>query len=270
MCAQDERIVGINLFRNFGQHLAISAGLSYVSGDWVIVMDGDLQDLPEELPKLYGKIREGYDAVFARRVNRQDSWFKRTCSWGFNALLEFLSGTKHDATVANFSIISRQVADSVSRLQERHRSYGLLISWLGPKIAFVDVAHGKRTRGVSSYSFCRQLRLALDLVVSYSSRPLVFSVFVGFFSSVAAVVYIGYLLFGKLAYGYGVEGWASTMVSVWLFGGLILTQLGIIGLYLGKIFEQIKGRPLFLVRETLNDANSSGQIVADHCPEEAR
>ncbi len=269
LCAGDARIVGINLFRNFGQHLAISAGLHYARGSLVAVMDGDLQDVPEELPKLYGKIHEGFDAVFGRRTNRQDSILKRMCSWGFNRLLGFLSGANHDPAVANYSIISRQVVDSLNLLQERHRAYGLLVLWLGPKTAFVDISHGKRSQGESSYTLWRQVRLALDVVVSYSSRPLVFSVFAGFLCSAAAIGYIAILIVRKFAFGYGVEGWASTMVSVWFLGGLILSQLGILGLYLGKIFEQIKGRPLFLVRETLNDSKSQRRTIHERRADEA-
>jgi glycosyltransferase involved in cell wall biosynthesis len=252
LAEHDPRVKAINLFRNFGQHAAISAGLTFAQGDWTVVMDCDLQDVPEELPKLYQKAIEGYGAVFARRIGRQDNALKRLNSWLFSRLLSLLSGEPIDGTVANYSIISREVVDGILQMPERHRSYGLLVYWLGPKTAFVDVAHGMREVGRSGYTFKQLLRLASDVMVSFSIRPLLFSVYLGFICSSLSVLAAALLVLRYFTFGIGVAGWASTVVSMWFLGGLILANMGVMGLYLGKIFEQVKGRPLYLVSEKLN------------------
>ncbi len=250
LAVADPRIVGVNLLRNYGQHFAITAGLEHATGDWVAVMDCDLQDVPEELPKLYGKAVEGgYDAVFGRRAERADSAGKKLSSLIFHRTMELLSGVKSDPAVANFSVISRRLVDAVLALGERHRSYGLLVHVVGPKTAFVDVAHGPRQEGRSGYSLVKQVRLALDVIVSHTTRPLLFSAVLGFGMAGVSFLAIVYLVVRYVVFGFGVAGWASTMVSVWLVGGMILGTLGVIGLYLGKVFEEVKGRPLYVVAE---------------------
>lgn len=248
----DSRIKIINLSRNFGQHFAIAAGLAYTTGDWVAVMDCDLQDVPEELPKLYHKAQEGFDAVFGRRVDRQDRWDKRWTSNVFLKVLSWLAQTSIDPTVANFSIISSRVVSDLRQMKERHRSYGMLVKLATSKIAYIDINHATRPYGESSYTFLAKLRLAADLIVSHSIRPLYVSVFVGF--SFAGIGFLGilYLTARYILHGIAVEGWASTIVSIWLVGGALMVSQAIMGLYLGKVLEQVKERPLFLVAETLN------------------
>jgi glycosyltransferase involved in cell wall biosynthesis len=245
----DHRIKGIRLARNFGQHFAISAGIDHAQGDYVAVMDCDLQDIPEELPKLWAKSIAGEEVVFGRRYDRKDSGFKRLGSWAFYQVMSALAGTTIDGAAANYSIVSKSVAEGYRRMKERHRSYGLLIHWLRPRVAFVDIEHAPRTEGKSGYTLGRQLRLAADIIVSFSTRPLVYSVFVGFGFTVLAMTYVAYLVFRYFWWGMPVAGWASTIVSVWFLGGLILANLGIMGLYLGKVFEQSKERPLYFVGE---------------------
>jgi dolichol-phosphate mannosyltransferase len=257
LAAADERIVGVDLLRNYGQHFAITAGLEHAAGDWVAVMDCDLQDVPEELAALYEKATAGgYDAVFGRRTDRADSAGKKLSSRLFHHTMELLSGVKSDPAVANFSVISRRVVDAVLALGERHRSYGLLVHVVGPKTAYVDVAHGQRQEGRSGYGLVKQVRLALDVIVSHTTRPLLFSAVLGFGMAGVSLVAIVYLLVRYVVFGFGVAGWASTMVSVWLVGGMILGTLGVIGLYLGKVFEQVKGRPLYVVTQVTPRAQS--------------
>lgn len=252
LAESDPRIVGVNLFRNYGQHFAITAGLEHARGEWVAVMDCDLQDVPEELAELYRSAVEGkYDAVFGRRVARADSAGKKLASWIFHSTITLLSGVKSDPAVANYSVISRAVVDGVLSLAERHRSYGLLVHIVGPKTTYVDIAHGPRQEGRSGYGLARQVRLALDVIVSHTTRPLLFSAVLGFTMAGLSLAAILYLVVRYFLFGSGVAGWASTMVSVWLVGGLILGTLGVMGLYLGKIFEQVKSRPLYRVAEVV-------------------
>ncbi|HAT63275.1 MAG TPA: glycosyltransferase, partial [Flavobacteriaceae bacterium] len=161
-------IVGINLSRNFGQHYAISAGLSEAKGDWVVVMDCDLQDVPEEIEKLYEKAKEGYDVVLAKRKSRKDGFFKKTFSKTFYSVLSYLSGIKYDAQVANFGIYHNQVIKTITSLPEKNRFFPSMVKWVGFKQTSIIVSHSKRKEGKSSYSFKKLLNLSLDIILSYS------------------------------------------------------------------------------------------------------
>lgn len=248
----DPRIKGVNLSRNFGQHYAISAGLRYATGDWTVVMDCDLQDQPEELAKLYAKGQEGYDVVFGRRHARQDSLFKRTSSALFYKVLSFLTDTQLDPTIANYSIASRKVIEAISAMGERSQFYPLRLKWVGFKSTAIDIAHAARTEGKSSYSFHKLARLAIDVVVTHSHKPLTLSVYFGFSMALFALAYAAWLTVRYFLYDVPVEGWTSVIVSIWLLSGLIFANLGVLGLYLGKVFEEVKGRPLFIVSDTVN------------------
>lgn len=249
----DHRIKGVRLARNFGQHFAISAGVDHAQGDYVAVMDCDLQDVPEELPKMWAKSIAGEEVVFGLRQDRQDDFATRFLAWLFRtAVMGALIGTKLDAASSNYSIISKAVADGFRQLGERHRCYSLLVLWVQPRVCYVPVQHAARSEGKSTYTLSRKFRLAADIIVSFSTRPLVYSVFVGFAFTCLAMTYVAFLIFRYFWWGIAVAGWASTIVSVWFLGGLILANLGIMGLYLGKVFEEAKGRPLYLVGELLN------------------
>ena len=248
----DPRVKGVNLSRNFGQHYAISAGLQYATGDWIVVMDCDLQDQPEELAKLYAKAQEGYDVVYGRRHDRQDSFLKRTGSALFYKALSFLTDTQLDPTIANFSIASRRVIEAVRAMGERNQFYPLRLKWVGFRTTAIDIAHAARAEGKSSYSFRKLARLAIDVVVTHSHKPLTLSVYFGFSMALFALAYAAWLTLRYFLYHVPVEGWTSVIVSIWLLGGLVFANLGVLGLYLGKVFEEVKGRPLFIVAETIN------------------
>src|SRR5262249_46478137 len=149
---KDGRVRGLQLSRNFGQHNAITAGLHAARGDWAVIMDCDLQDRPEEIPRLYAKALEGYDCVLARRAVRRDRWTKRSTSWAFYKIFNYFTDMNYDGTVANFSIISRVVIDELNRMQESFRFYGGLLQWMGFEKAYVDVQHDPRTQGESAYT----------------------------------------------------------------------------------------------------------------------
>lgn len=251
LASADSRVKGINLSRNFGQHHAITAGLDHAAGDWTVVMDCDLQDQPEEIPRLYAKGLEGYDIVFARRFRGKVSLFKRCTSYVFYRIYESLIGERMDGGIANFSIISRKVLISMRKLHEHSRTYSLFLRWVGFKSASIDVEHAERFEGKTSYTLRRLLNLALDSIVAQSNKPLRFSIGIGFAMSAISLAFMVYLFVRYFFVGIGVEGWTSVMVSIWFIGGLLFVILGILGLYIGKTYDEAKNRPLYLVMDTV-------------------
>lgn len=251
-CAQDKRVKGINLSRNFGQHYAITAGLHYAKGEWVVVMDCDLQDRPEEIPALYQKALEGYDIVYARRKQRQDKWLKRMTSRAFNAVLNRLSGLNKDKDVANFGIYHQRVIKEYNKIPEQSRSFGSLILYLGFRTDTIDVQHAEREEGTSSYTLVRMLKLAFDVIISNSNKPLRMAVGLGFGMSVLSFLLALYNLVARMVGIISFPGYTTTVFSIWFVGGLMLFVMGVLGLYIGKIFDQVKGRPIYIVRNTIN------------------
>ena len=167
LCKEDSRVKGINLSRNFGQHYAITAGIANVTGEWVVVMDCDLQDAPEEIPGLYEKACEGFSVVFAQRVDREDSWFKRTQSFVFHAVFDYLTDRKSDPTVANFGIYHRKVIKAVLEFGDCIKCFPFIVSYVGFKTAYLPVAHNARKSGKSSYTLRKSLRLATELMLAF-------------------------------------------------------------------------------------------------------
>jgi polyisoprenyl-phosphate glycosyltransferase len=250
---QDERIKGIDFARNFGQHHAITAGLDYANGDWVVVMDCDLQDKPEEIANLYKKAQEGYEVVFGKRTKRQDNWLKKKSSQVFYRIYDYFSGQITDPSTANFSINSKKVIMSYRRIREQNRYFPLFIKWMGYKAANIPVEHHSRKEGKSSYSIRKLIDLATDAIISQSNKPLRLSIQIGFLMSFVSFIYAIYLFFRYFFLDQTVQGWTSVMVSIFFIGGLIFFNFGILGLYIGKIFNETKGRPLYLIRETTDE-----------------
>lgn len=251
-CESNPKVKGINLSRNFGQHYAITAGLRYAKGDWVVVMDCDLQDRPEEIPNLYRKAMEGYDIVYARRVTRKDKFFKRQSSSMFYKVYNWLSGLDVDKTIANFGIYKQCVIEEFNKMPERTRSFPSLVKYLGFKDTAIEVEHAERAEGKSSYNFFKLFKLGFDVIVSNSNKPLRMAVGVGFGMSVISFLLALYNVIAKWIGIIQVPGYTTTMFSIWFVGGLILFVMGILGLYIGKIFDQVKGRQLFIVKDKVN------------------
>ena len=251
LVTKDDRVKGINLARNFGQHKAIAAGLDHAQGDWVVVMDCDLQDRPEEITKLYNKAQEGYDAVFGQRLGRQDKRRKRWTSRLFIAVYDYLSDSKTDPTIGNFSIISRKVVEGLKEMTEQHHAYTFLVIWLGFKRTYIEVDHAKREIGTSSYNFKRLIQLAIDNIVSQSNKPLRMSIKFGFTIAFLSALYALYIVIKYFVNDQIVPGWTSVMVSIYFIGGLLFANLGFIGLYIGKIFDETKNRPLYVIDEII-------------------
>ena len=245
---RDPRVKGLQFSRNFGQHYGITAGLDHCDADWVIVMDCDLQDRPEEIPKLYEKAQQGYDVVLARRVGRKGTLLKRLTSRMFYLCLNYLAEMEYDAEVGNFRIISRKVVECFRTMREQLRFFGGLVDWMGFPTAWVEVEHAERYAGKSTYTFRKLWKLASETIISYSDKPLRMAIRFGSILSLLAFAYALYIAYRALAFGSPVEGWSSLIVSIYFLGGVIIAILGMIGLYLGKTFDQTKQRPLYIVR----------------------
>ena len=252
LCERDSRVKGINLSRNFGQHYAISAGLDHARGEWVVVMDCDLQDQPEEILKFYAKAQEGYDIVFGQRVNRKDSFFKKFGSAAFNRVLEYFTGSRHDNTIANFGIYAKKVIVTINRYREQSRDFLLFARLVGFKKAVIEIEHAPRAHGESSYTLSKLIRLAIDSIVSHSNKPLRLCIKLGFFIAMASMGFALWLILRYFFYHTPTEGWTSLMVSMFFMFGLLFAVIGIVGLYIGKIFDEVKQRPLYIIGETKN------------------
>lgn len=252
ICAKDKKVKGINLSRNFGQHYAITAGLTESTGEWIVVMDCDLQDRPEEIPNLYQKAQEGYDTVLAQRIERKDGYFKRLSSILFNATFAFLTDQDQDKTVGNFGIYHRQVINAVLSMGDSVRWFPLMVKWVGFNIAYLPVEHAERAEGKSSYSFRRLFSVASDNMIAFSNKPLRLMLQFGFFVVVISVLVALFYLGRYISGGIAVDGFTTMVLSMWILGGIIIMMIGMTGIYIGKTFDKTKGRPIYIIRDKLN------------------
>lgn len=252
LAERDKRVKGIDLSRNFGQHYAITAGLDYASGDWVVVMDCDLQDQPEEILKLYAKAQEGNQVVFGQRMRRKDSFIKKLTSRLFYFVFNYFTETKFDHTIANFGMYSQKVITNFRLLKEQNRSFPLFIQWLGFNPVFVEIEHSNRLDGKSSYSWGKLLNLAIDVIVAQSNKPLKLSIQIGLLTSFVSFVLGTFFIVKHFILNIAVPGWTSIIVSLFFVSGLIFANLGLLGLYIGKIFNETKDRPLYIIKDSLN------------------
>ncbi len=253
--ARDPRVRGFQLSRNFGQHRAITAGLAQATGEWIVVMDCDLQDQPEEIPGLLRQAQEQeQDMVMARRVTRQDTWFKRSVSKVFYWILAYLTETAQDPAIANFGVYHRRVIDAVLAMRENIRYFPTMMRWVGFTAGTRSVVHAERAEGTSSYNMRRLIHLALDIILSYSDKPLRLTIKLGLMITLGA---FAFAIFTLIRFANGdiiVPGYTSLIISVWLFSGLVLATLGMVGLYVGRTFEQVKNRPVYLVSRVTSGA----------------
>jgi dolichol-phosphate mannosyltransferase len=257
---KNRSVIGINLSRNFGQHHAITAGIDYAKGDWIIVMDGDLQDDPEYIEKLYVKACEGYDIVFAKRISRTGGIVKLLSSGLFRTFFRFLTGIDLHLSIGNYSIASRRAIQAVRSIKEQHRWYLQNLKWIGFPTATVDVRHAKRYSGSTSYSWGKLLSLALDIVLAYTDKPLKLSVYVGLSIATISMCYGLFMIWRWFFARVPLLGYTSIIVALFFFAGLVMTNLGIVGLYIGRIFEETKKKPLYIIKEI---TNAKPRIVYD-------
>ncbi|WP_075352595.1 glycosyltransferase family 2 protein [Algoriphagus marinus] len=242
---------GIKLSRNFGQHYAITAGLDAAKGEWIVVMDCDLQDRPEEIQNLYEEAQKGFDVVLARRANRQDSFFKRLSSRIFYRSLAWLTGSDQDETIGNFGIYHKKVIDQIVLMRESIRYFPTMVKWVGFRQTTLDVIHAEREQGSSNYNFKKLFNLALDIMLAYSDKPIRLTVKLGMLVALTGFIFALFTLYKYLHGDIIVAGYASLIISIWMLTGFLLVTLGMVGLYIGKTFEGVKNRPIYIIEKKI-------------------
>ncbi len=251
LSSQNPKIKSIRLSRNFGQHSAIFAGLTKTKGDWVVVMDCDMQDQPKEISKLYKKALEGYDIVLGQRENRKDKFPKKLSSKLFYKVFNYLSGGQFNNEIGNFGIYKKKVINSILNINDYIKFFPLFINWVGFKSISIPIEHGEREEGKSSYSISRLLKLAFNVIISFSDKPLRlfinFGLGISILSFILGLYYLYLALTGKIAQ----PGFSSLILSIWFLSGIVISCIGIVGVYLGKTFDQAKNRPTFIIDEEL-------------------
>jgi len=249
---RDSRVKGLSFSKNFGHHIAITAGLDHAKGEIVILMDGDLQDPPEEILRLVERFREGYDIIYGIRKTRHDPIFKRLTSALFWFILRRFSGVTMPAGQTMLRVLSRRVVDVMRHMREYARFIHGMMAWTGFKVATVEVSHNPRIKGKSKYNVPKLFRLAFNAITSFSTIPLRFAVYIGFMSSFLSLIAGIYFVYRKIIYGIPVLGYASIIVSVFFVGGIQLLVLGILGEYLGRTYQEVQRRPLYIIREIIS------------------
>jgi dolichol-phosphate mannosyltransferase len=249
---RDPRIKGVRLSRNFGQHYALTAGIDVARARWYVIMDCDLQDAPEDIPLLYSKASEGHDLVAGVRCKEGHSIVKRQSSRPFYALFRVLSGIQLDWAVGNFRIFSNRVADGFRSMREQMRFVPASFEWMGFNPVYVVLPHHERSQGRSSYTLGKLFKLAANTILAHSQTPL--KLVAGFGLVMSLITFaIAIVFFGRaLLFGTEVVGWASLFVTILFIGSIQIALMGILGIYIGKTFEETKARPLYIIKDTVN------------------
>ena len=248
----------INFSRNFGKEIALTAGIDYANGSAVIPIDADLQDPPELIGQLIDKWREGYDVVYATRRSRKgETWLKKTTAKAFYYTVAKLIRINIPANTGDFRLLDRRVVNALKRMPEKSRFMKGLFSWVGYKQTSILFDRDPRHLGKTSWNYWKLWNFALNGIISFSSLPLKIWSYVGFVISFISLIYASFLVIRTLRYGIDVPGYASLMVAILFMGGIQLITLGIFGEYLSRLYEEAKGRPLYLVREEMGFNNDS-------------
>ncbi|MEX0811983.1 MAG: glycosyltransferase [Chitinophagales bacterium] len=250
-CLKFKQVKGIKLSKNFGQHHAVSAGISESKGNSIVVMDCDLQDDPKDIQKLIDKTREGYDTVFTIRSKRRHPLLKRILSKLYKSLFSLLSNEEFSLLNGSLYLINRKVADAVTDLKDKPRLMGQVIRWVGFKVGYIEVKHKDRFEGKSSYSVEKLMNMVWDGWISNSDKMLRIVMYLGVFISISAFFAAILIIIMKSFIDF-MTGWSSIIVAILFSTGLILLAQGVVGLYVGKIFEQTKERPLYIIDEKIN------------------
>lgn len=251
LCEQDDRITSIDLSRNFGKEIAMTAGLDYAKGDAIVIMDADLQHPPEFILQMIAQWQAGYDIVYAKRKKRDDeSLLKRVTTAAFYRFVGQMSHVKIERDVGDFRLMSRRSVDALLKLREHHRFMKGLFAWIGFPAKAIEFEVAPRTAGTSKFSYWKLWNFALEGITSFTIAPLKIASYIGLMSSFCAFLFGGWIVFKTLMYGETVHGYPTIMVSIMLLGGLQLFFIGLLGEYLGRIFNETKLRPLYFTQFT--------------------
>jgi len=256
---KDWRIVALSLSRNFGHQAAITAALDHVTGDAVVVMDGDLQDVPEVIPQFVEKYHQGYDVVYAKRVRRKEPWLLRACYFVFYRLMAKLSDIRLPLDSGDFGLMSRRVITQLRKMPEHHRYLRGMRTWVGFRQVGIEVERAERHSGRSKYNLLRLLRLAFDGIFAFSIVPIRAAALFGALVMSLSTIYVFYALYAKLFLHESPQGFTALLVAVTFLSGIVLFFLGVIGEYVGRIYEEIKARPHYIVDRKCGGA--SGEVI---------
>ncbi len=249
---KDDHVKAIHFTRNFGQGCAITAGVHQAKGEWIIPMDCDLQDSPENIPDLYDKALEGHDVVFVRRRKRKESFIVRLFAKWYHSILSWFSEVDFDYDLGTYLIASRRAAQYYISSKDRGRDFGVYLMWLGFDHAFVEYEQEERFEGKSSYTFVKKWKYAIGIMTTFSNRILYVPVWAGAICALFSFGYIIYVFILYFVFNANPEGWSTITAALFFFGGTILSTLGIMGIYLGNIFDMSKERPLYAIQECIN------------------
>jgi polyisoprenyl-phosphate glycosyltransferase len=246
----DTRVKPVIFARNFGHQIAVTAGLDYSHGQSVTIIDADLQDPPEVILELIEKWKEGYQVVFAVRAEREgESWFKKLTASMFYRVIYKITDVKIPLDTGDFRLLDRRVVDVMNRMRERHRFLRGMSAWVGFKQVGVTYHRAARFAGSTKYPFSKMLKLALNAITSFSYFPLQVATYLGFFAAGLSILAIPVVAVGRLTGTQAFMGQATTLISVLFLGGVQLICLGILGEYIGRVYDEVKGRPLYIVNE---------------------
>jgi polyisoprenyl-phosphate glycosyltransferase len=250
---QDASIKVISLSRNFGHQIAITAGIDLAAGDYVAVIDGDLQDPPELIADMYRKALTGFDVVYGKRRSRTgETYFKKATASGFYRLLNYMCEIDIPTDTGDFRLMSRKVVDAFKKMRERHRFVRGMVPWLGFKSVALEYDRAERFAGETKYPLKKMVTFAINAILSFSSKPLTVAIRLGFFTIFAGLTGGVYMLYLKLFTNIPLPGLTAVLISIVLFSGVQILLIGIVGEYIARIFEESKGRPLYLIAETIN------------------
>ncbi|MFC5704365.1 glycosyltransferase family 2 protein [Cohnella faecalis] len=265
ICASDSRVKLVDFSRNFGHQIAVTAGMDYSSGRTVVLIDADLQDPPEIIKDMVERWREGYDVVYGKRIARKgETWFKKTTAAMFYRLLRSMTSVNIPVDTGDFRLMDRKVCDALCEMRERSRFIRGMVSWAGFRQASVEYVREERFAGETKYPLRKMIKLSLDAITSFSTKPLKFAGILGFLLSAAGFIYLLIVLYQRLFTETTQKGWTSLIIISLFFHGITLSLLGVLGEYIGRTYEESKRRPLYLVSEKVNFESGA---VADRAEE---
>ena len=250
LAAQDKHVRPVIFARNFGHQVAITAGWDYARGEAVVIIDADLQDPPEVIPEMIAKWKEGFEVVYAVRAEREgETWFKKISAAAFYRIIYRITDVKIPVDTGDFRLMDRKVVDVLKKMRERHRFPRGMSAWVGFRQVGVPYKRSARHAGVTKYPFKKMLRLALNAITGFSYFPLQLATYVGFVAAALSILAIPVVIFMRVAGHSAFLGQATTLIAVLFLGGVQLISLGVLGEYIGRIYDEAKGRPLYIVRE---------------------